>query len=71
MDALREIVDIHQATLGQIALAWLTTYHGDTVVAIPGATKPHHAEEAAGAMKVALSGEETERLADLSTRVTH
>jgi hypothetical protein len=27
-------------------------------------------EEAAGAMKVALSNEETERLADLSMRVT-
>jgi aryl-alcohol dehydrogenase-like predicted oxidoreductase len=70
IDGLREIADAHQATIGQVALAWLITYYGDTVVATPGASKAHHAEEVAGAMKVALTNEETERLADLSTRVT-
>jgi aryl-alcohol dehydrogenase-like predicted oxidoreductase len=69
IDGLREIAAAHRATMSQVALAWLTTYYGDTVVAIPGASKPHHAEEAAGAMEVALSNEETERLADLSGSV--
>lgn len=70
IDGLREIADAHQATVSQVALAWLITYYGDTVVATPGASKPHHAEEAARAMKIALSSEETEYLADLSTTVT-
>jgi aryl-alcohol dehydrogenase-like predicted oxidoreductase len=70
IDGLREIADAHRATVTQVALAWLISYYGDAVVAIPGASKPHHAEDAAGAMKVALSNEEIQRLADLSTRVT-
>jgi len=67
---MRAIADEHQATIPQIALAWLTSYYGDTVVAIPGASKVHHAEEAVGALKVALSQAELRRLADLSTSVT-
>jgi aryl-alcohol dehydrogenase-like predicted oxidoreductase len=70
IDGLREIAAAHQASISQVALAWVITHYGDTVVAIPGASKPHHAEEAAGAMKVTLSEQETERLADLSTAVT-
>jgi diketogulonate reductase-like aldo/keto reductase len=67
---MREIAAAHQASISQIALAWLITYYGDTVVAIPGASKPHHAKEAAGAMKIALTEPQTQRLADLSTAVT-
>jgi aryl-alcohol dehydrogenase-like predicted oxidoreductase len=35
IDGLREIADSHSATISQVALAWLITYYGDTVVAIP------------------------------------
>ncbi|KDN75574.1 aldo/keto reductase [Streptomyces olindensis] len=70
IDELRTIAEAHRATVGQVALAWLVTYYGDTVVATSGASKPHHGEEAAGAMKITLSDEETRRLADLSTEVT-
>jgi aryl-alcohol dehydrogenase-like predicted oxidoreductase len=70
IDALREIAAAHSATISQVALAWLTTYYGDTVVAIPGASKPHHAEEAAGAMQVNLSEDETQQLAEISASVT-
>jgi len=70
IDGLREIATAHQVTLTQVALAWLLTYYGDTVVAIPGASKPHHAEEAAGAMNMTLSQDEVARLAELSTAVT-
>jgi aryl-alcohol dehydrogenase-like predicted oxidoreductase len=69
IDALREIANTHQATVSQVALAWLITHYGDTVIAIPGASKPHQAAEAAGAMKVTLSDEETQRLTDLSSAV--
>lgn len=70
IDALREIAAAHQATASQVALAWLISYYGDTVVAIPGASRRQHAAEAAGALKVTLSQQDTERLAALSTEVT-
>lgn len=63
IDRLQQIAAAHSATVGQVALAWLTTYYGDTVVAIPGASKPRHAEEAAGALRIALSQHETQSLA--------
>ncbi|WP_118915608.1 aldo/keto reductase [Mycobacterium shigaense] len=66
IDAMREIAAAHQATVGQVALAWLITNYGDTVIAIPGASKPHHAAEAAGAMNVALTADETRRLTELA-----
>jgi aryl-alcohol dehydrogenase-like predicted oxidoreductase len=59
IEGMREIAGAHQATISQVALAWLVNYYGDTIVAIPGASKPHHAEEAAGALKVALSNSGT------------
>jgi aryl-alcohol dehydrogenase-like predicted oxidoreductase len=70
IDAMRDIAAEHQATVGQVALAWLIGYYGDTVIPIAGASKPHHAEEAAGALKVQLSADELERLAGLSQHVT-
>jgi aryl-alcohol dehydrogenase-like predicted oxidoreductase len=70
IDAMRDLAAEHQATVGQVALAWLVDYYGDTVIPIAGASKPRHAEEAAGALKVQLSADELERLADLSQHVT-
>ncbi|MFL5263120.1 MAG: aldo/keto reductase [Anaeromyxobacteraceae bacterium] len=63
---LKAIAAAHGATPSQVALAWLVTFHGDTVVAIPGATRPHHARESAAAMGLALSPRELERLDELS-----
>lgn len=69
IDGLRQIAVTHSATVAQVALAWLTTYYGDTVVAIPGASKQHHAAEAAGAMRIALSEQETRTLALLASQL--
>jgi aryl-alcohol dehydrogenase-like predicted oxidoreductase len=69
IEAMREIAGVHRATISQVALAWLITNYGDTVIAIPGASKPHHAAEAAGAMNVALTAGETQRLTDISSVV--
>jgi aryl-alcohol dehydrogenase-like predicted oxidoreductase len=55
--------------VGQVALAWLVDYYGDTVIPIAGASKPHHAEEAAGALNVHLSADETQHLAEVSDGV--
>ncbi len=64
--ALEEIAAGHGVTPAQVALNWLVSAHGDTVVAIPGASKPAHAQESAGAMAFALAGEEVSRLGDLT-----
>ena len=49
-----------------IAVNWLVTFHGQTVVAIPGASAVHHAEESAAAMRFRLTGDEMARLDELS-----
>lgn len=68
IDGLAEIAARHNATVAQVALNWLVNFHGETVVAIPGASKTRHAEESAGAMKFALSREEMARIDRLSRR---
>ena len=66
VEALEEIAAGHGVTPAQVALNWLVNAHGDAVVAIPGASKPAHAQESAGAMKFRLSDEELSRLGDFS-----
>ena len=64
--ALEEIAAQHQVTPAQVALNWLVTFHGDTVVTIPGATKVSHVEQSAGAMTFVLTKEELHRLDETS-----
>ena len=52
---LRAVGEAHGATVAQVALAWLVTRYGDTVVAIPGASRPEQASAAAAAMDVRLT----------------
>jgi len=59
---LRAVAAAHGITAAQAALAWTVRFHGEAVVAIPGATKPRQAAESAEAMRVALSRKE---LADI------
>ena len=66
IDVLSKIAESKSATVSQVALSWLVNFSGDIVVAIPGASKPKHAEESAGAMKVALTPEEMERIDHVS-----
>jgi aryl-alcohol dehydrogenase-like predicted oxidoreductase len=65
---LEEIAVNHQATPAQVALNWLVNFHGETVVAIPGASKPHHARESAEAMNLTLTEEELNKLDELSQK---
>ena len=64
--ALEEIAARHAVTPAQVALSWLITAQGETVVAIPGASKPAHAQESAGAMAFRLTDEELSRLDQLT-----
>jgi diketogulonate reductase-like aldo/keto reductase len=56
----------HEATAAQIALSWTINYHGETVIAIPGATKPYQAKQNAGAIRISLTSEQMEAIATLS-----
>jgi aryl-alcohol dehydrogenase-like predicted oxidoreductase len=64
--AMREIAEKHGATCAQVALNWVITVHGDTVVTIPGATKVHQAEENAAAMTFRLADADIDRLNGLT-----
>jgi aryl-alcohol dehydrogenase-like predicted oxidoreductase len=55
---LESIAAAHGASASQVALNWIVNFHGETVVAIPGATKLHHAGESAGALDFTLSADE-------------
>ncbi len=66
VDELKKIAAAHGVTASQVALAWLLTFHGDAVVAIPGASRRRHVEENVGAMKLSLSALELRRIDELS-----
>ncbi|MHA1990641.1 MAG: aldo/keto reductase [Candidatus Hodarchaeales archaeon] len=66
VDELDSIAQNHEATIPQIVLSWLVNYHGETVVAIPGASKVKHAIENGQAMNINLSQEELNSIADNS-----
>ena len=66
VDGLEEIGKKYDATPGQVALNWVIHNQGESVVAIPGATKAEHAKESAGAMKFKLTDDELARLDELS-----
>lgn len=58
IDLLETIAGKYQASVAEIALCWLLQFHGDAVVAIPGATKTQHAQLNAQAMNIQLTEEE-------------
>jgi aryl-alcohol dehydrogenase-like predicted oxidoreductase len=66
IDLLRAIGESHGASVAQVALAWLVTHYGETVVAIPGASNPKQATENAAAMDLRLGESELARIDDIS-----
>jgi len=56
--SVQELAIKYNVTPSQIALNWLINSHGETVVAIPGATKESHAKENTGAMTFSLMAED-------------
>ena len=66
INELKKIATAYGVTASQVALNWLMTFHGDTVVVIPGATKRRHAEENVGAMGFKLTQDELRRIDELS-----
>ena len=67
IDILTEVGNNYSATPSQVALNWLITNRGKTVLAIPGATKIGHARESAGAMIFQITNSEREEI-DLASQ---
>ncbi len=55
VEVLEMIAASHNVTAAQVALNWLIHFQGETVVAIPGASKVKQAAESAGAMHFQLT----------------
>lgn len=66
IQALEEIGERHAASAAQVALNWLIHSSGETVVAIPGASRAEQAADSAAAMRFRLNSEELARLDELT-----
>jgi aryl-alcohol dehydrogenase-like predicted oxidoreductase len=66
IDELSKIAGAYGVSRAQVALNWVTHFYGDTVVAIPGASKPQQAQESADALAFRLTDKELTRLDELS-----
>ena len=68
LDALQEIADQHEITLGQLALAWVISHNG--VCAIAGARNEDQVKQNARAMDVALSEDDMTQMDRIGRSVT-
>lgn len=61
VDAIQQVAEDRAVPMAHVALAWVLS---KPVVATPivGATKPHHLQDAAAALDLELTPEETTRL---------
>lgn len=66
IESLIQIGENYEATPSQVALNWLVSFHGERVVAIPGASKPSQATSNAGVMSFSLSSAELTELDEVS-----
>ncbi|RSK29273.1 aldo/keto reductase [Bacillus sp. HMF5848] len=70
IDLLFELAEEYGATPSQIALNWMINFHGETVVAIPGASKVKHAEENVGTLQFNLLDEHMNMIDKVSKKIT-
>ncbi|MEU6454379.1 aldo/keto reductase [Streptomyces sp. NPDC047065] len=73
LDPVRAIAEAHDATLGQIALAWAqqrAQAHGLPVIPIPGTRRPARVEENAAATRVVLTQDELSSLEPIAEKVS-
>ncbi len=66
---LEDIASSYNRSASEVALSWTVNYHGDSIVAIPGASKTEHALQNIGAMTLKLSREEIVKIDEVSRRV--
>jgi aryl-alcohol dehydrogenase-like predicted oxidoreductase len=66
VEELEAVGRAHGVSASQVALAWTVRFHGETIAAIPGATRPGQAAESGDAMAIRLSEKEMARIDELS-----
>lgn len=66
IQALEKMAAKYKSTVAQIALNWLINVHGETVVAITGASKPSQIEDNAGAMLFKMDSKDIDKLSRLT-----
>ena len=69
--ALEEIAAANGVSAAVVALSWLINFYGETVVAIPGATRVSQAEQNVAAMQLKLSDKEMAHIDQLSSKFRH
>lgn len=72
LDPVRTVAEAHDATLGQVALAWAqqrARVHGLPVIPIPGTRKPTRVTENAGATRIVLTEQELSLLEPIADKV--
>lgn len=72
-EPLRELAAAHDASLGQIALAWVhqrAAVHGLSVIPIPGTRKPSRVEENTAATRIVLSDQDLALLDPIADQVS-
>lgn len=62
VDELQAVARAHDASPAQVALAWMTQFHGDTVVVIPGATNARQIADSVGSQQFVLSRAELDAI---------
>jgi aryl-alcohol dehydrogenase-like predicted oxidoreductase len=67
VQVLEEIASANGVSAAVVALSWLVNFYGETVVAIPGATKVRQAEQNLKANGLRLSEREISRIDELSS----
>jgi aryl-alcohol dehydrogenase-like predicted oxidoreductase len=67
VEALRRIAPKYGATAAQVALNWLIAFHGEIVVAIPGASRVEQVHDLTAAMSFRLSDEDMEEMDRISS----
>jgi aryl-alcohol dehydrogenase-like predicted oxidoreductase len=70
INKLEEIAGSHNCSLAEVALSWAVNYHGDVILAIPGATKTEHVRQNIGALTLKLTPEEMASLDKESRLIT-
>ena len=66
IDVIQEIADAHDATVHQIALAWLLE-HSAVTLPIPGTASLDHLKENVAASSISLSNGEYSRLVEVAS----
>jgi aryl-alcohol dehydrogenase-like predicted oxidoreductase len=58
VNKLDEIASLHNHTITEVVLSWTINFHGDIILAIPGATKPAQIYQNIGALTLKLTPQE-------------